>query len=307
MKRNKIGILELRTDPFMADVISRLGDFPVEFLSFADQPVPVSSEYKVVVDRLSYCYPYLKEMAKTMSLDGTYVINNPFAASVDSKLVEATVCQSLGIPFPKSIVLPDPLLCEETSELVSEPYWERVTDEVGFPCVLKPIDGYGWEDVYVTKSLEELRERYGTVGSGKTWLLQKKVHYDHYYRIFCIDKRDILFVKWNPKPFDLGEYVYSDLKEIDSVRGRLAEQIIQLNTYLDLDINAVEWCIDNNGQAWVVDAFNEVPDVPEEHLPPEYYWWIVDRFSSCILDKLDPGKRNKSIFDVLLPQPSCSS
>jgi hypothetical protein len=304
MKRNKIGILELRNDPFMADVISRLGDFPVEFLSFTDQPVPVSSEYKVVVDRLSYCYPYLNEMAKTMSLDGTYVINNPFAASVNNKLVEATVCQSLGIPFPKSIVLPDPVLCEETVDLVSEPCWERAGDEVGFPCILKPIDGYGWESVYVIDTLADLRERYAAVGSGRTWLLQQKVHYDLYYRIFCIDKRDILFVRWNPKPFDLGEYLYTDLKEIGSVREKLTEQIIQLNSYLDLDINAVEWCIDNNGQAWVVDAFNEVPDVPEEHLPHEYYWWIVDRFASCILDKLDPGKRNKSIFDLLLPQSS---
>ena len=214
------------------------------------------------------------------------------------------MCQSLGIPFPKSIVLPDPVLCEETVDLVSEPCWERAGDEVGFPCILKPIDGYGWESVYVMDTLADLQERYAAVGSGRTWLLQQKVHYDLYYRIFCIDKRDILFVRWNPKPFDLGEYLYTDLKEIGSVREKLTEQIIQLNSYLDLDINAVEWCIDNNGQAWVVDAFNEVPDVPEEHLPHEYYWWIVDRFASCILDKLDPGKRNKSIFDPLLPQSS---
>jgi len=45
-----------------------------------------------------------------MSLDGTYVVNNPFAASVNSKLVEAKACQALGIPYRSRIVLPDPVL-----------------------------------------------------------------------------------------------------------------------------------------------------------------------------------------------------
>ncbi len=99
MKWDKIGILELKNDPFAIDLASRLSDLPVEFLSFADSPAPVSTDYKVVIDRMSFRYAYLKEMVKNMSLDGTYVVNNPFAASVNSKLVEAKVCQALGYPF----------------------------------------------------------------------------------------------------------------------------------------------------------------------------------------------------------------
>ncbi len=38
---------------------------------------PVSTDYRVVIDRMSYDHAYLKEMVKNMSLDGTYVINNP--------------------------------------------------------------------------------------------------------------------------------------------------------------------------------------------------------------------------------------
>jgi len=32
-------------------------------------------------------------------------------------------------------------------------------------------------------------------------------------------------------------------------------------------------------------------------IPPEYYQWIVDRFATCIRDKLDPGKRNHTPID----------
>lgn len=302
MKSNKIGILELNTDPFIVDVACRLDDLPVEFLSFADQPVPVSSDYKVVLDRLSHCFPYLKEMVRSMSLDGTYVINNPFSAAVDNKLIEASVCHALGIPFPKSIVLPGPLLHDDSFGVVEEPSWDRIAGEMDIPCVLKPIDGYGWEDVYVVNSLEELRERHATVGGGRTWLAQEKVHFHQYYRIFCINKKELLFIKWNPKPYGLGEYLLTDLKEIESVRDGLMEQIIRLNTCLDLDINTVEWCMDEDGRGWVVDAFNAVPDVPEDRLPPEYYQWIVDRFASCIRSKLESGLYNRSVFDLPVTQ-----
>ncbi len=301
MKSNKVGILELKNDPFVIDVASRLSDLSVEFLSFADRPAPVSSDYRVVIDRISFRYTYLKEMVKNMSLDGTYVINNPFAASVNSKLVEAKVCQALGILYPKSIVLPDPALREDPPGVMAEPNWERVADEVGFPCILKPVYGYAWVDVYELNTLTELRERYAA-GAGRTWLVQRKICYDQYYRVFCIDKRDVLFIRWIPRPLGMGEYLYTDARDTGGRRARIAEQIVRLNSCLDMDVNVVEWCVDNRGQEWVIDALNEVPDMPKERIPPEHYWWIVDRFVACVRNKLQGDQCNKTVFDVPAPQ-----
>jgi hypothetical protein len=77
----------------------------------------------------------------------------------------------------------------------------------------------------------------------------------------------------------------------------LTELTIKLNQVLDLDVNVLEWCVDDAGQWWVIDAFNEVPDVIPESLPPDYYTWIVDRFAACIRDKLYSGKKNRFPFD----------
>lgn len=296
MKKNKIGILELRDDPFIIDVVSKLGEYCVEFLSFAESAVPISSDYRVIIDRLSFRFPYLKEMVKNLSLDGTYVVNNPFAATTTNKLVDARISQLLGIPSPKSMVIPGPELQEEITGVIAEPSWNRIADEVGFPCFLKPVDGYGWEDVFEVNTPEQLKQCYVSAGAGKIWLVQRKVLFKLYYRVFCINQRDVLFIKWIPKPLGLGEYLYTDLKEIDDIREQLTQQTIQLNSYLDMDINVVEWCVDNNGQAWVIDAFNEVPDMPKSRMPHEYYWWIVDRFVDCIKDKLSSDKRNKHFF-----------
>ncbi len=301
MKSNKIGILELNNDPFILDVMSKLSDLPVDFLTFSDGPAPVSSNYKVVVDRISFRYTYLKEMMKNISLDGTYVINNPFAASVNSKLVETKVFQALEIAFPKSIVLADPALQAELPDMVAEPNWERIADEIGFPCIMKPVYGYAWVDVYELNTLTELKERYA-VGGGRIWLIQRKVCYDQYYRIFCIDKKDVLFVRWIPRPLGLGEYLYTDSRDHEGNRAGIADRVIRLNSCLDMDINVVEWCVDKNGQGWVIDALNEVPDMPKDRIPPEHYWWIVDRFSACVREKLQGDRRNKTIFSVPVTQ-----
>jgi hypothetical protein len=226
------------------------------------------------VDRLSFRFPFLKEVVKNMSLGGTYVINNPFAASASNKLVDELVFQLLGIPSPKSIVLPGPELKEELGSLVAEPSWSRIADEVGLPCVFKPMDGYGWDDVYMLNTLDELKECYALHAAGKVWLVQRKINYKHYYRVFCIDQKDVLFIRWIPKPLGMGEYLNTDLQEIADIKDKLAEQ------------------------TWVIDAFNEVPDMPKSRMPPDYYWWIVERFVACIKDKLTSEKLNKHSFNL---------
>jgi hypothetical protein len=291
-----VGVLESRSDRFINDVIYRLGDISAEFVSVAAERVPIRRQYRVLVDRLSFRYPFLREMVKSLSLSGTYVINNPFAASATNKLVEIEVGSRLGLTFPKTIILPDRPATEETDGLVTQPPLSQVAEELGFPCVLKPFDGYAWEDVHIVNSPVELFDIYHTLSPRRILLAQQLIRYKDYFRVFCFDKRDVLFIKWIPKPLAMGHYLHCDPNSIGDAKERLTTQTIQLNQTLDLDVNVVEWCVDEQGQWWVIDAFNEVPDVVREALPPEYYSWIVDKFAACIRDKLNPDKRNRTTF-----------
>ena len=81
-----MGVLESKNDRFINDVVSRLNGVPVEFVSLAVEEVPVERAYRVLVDRLSFRYPFLREIVKSVALNGTYVINNPFAACIRDKL-----------------------------------------------------------------------------------------------------------------------------------------------------------------------------------------------------------------------------
>jgi hypothetical protein len=303
----QVGILESRSDHFMADVVSQLyGLYGVmaQFLSWGEESIPFERGYRVVVDRLSFRYPFLTEVMKSLALGGTYVINNPFAASAANKMLDIRLGSQIGINFPKTIVLPDRAAVTETEGLVAEPHLGRVGDELGFPCVVKPFNGYAWEDVHVVGSIEELQNLYNVLATRHILLVQQLIKFRDYFRVFCFDRRDVLFIKWIPKPFALGQYLYSEADSIGEDKKSLTDLTVKFNNALDFDVNVVEWCVDDAGKWWVIDAFNEVPDVTKAALPPEYYSWIIDRFVACIKDKLDSGKRNRTCFRMIRSHPA---
>jgi hypothetical protein len=291
-----VGILESTSDRFINDVVSRLGDIHVEFMNLTGGKMPLQRDYEVVVDRLSFRFPYMKEMVKALSLHGTYVINNPFTASLTNKFIEIHLGGRLGLPFPKTIVLPDKTSADETEGIVSGPSLEQVAAEIGLPCILKPFDGYAWEDVYTVGSVEEMGEIYRSLYSRRILMAQQLIQFKEYFRAFCFDKRDVLFIKWIPRPLAMGQYLHGNPGIPGDTEQRLAEMTVRLNAVLDLDVNVVEWCVDGEGKWWIIDAFNEVPEIIPEALPPDYYDWIVVKFAACIRDKLENGKKNRVPF-----------
>lgn len=293
----KVGILEARDDLFIQDIISQLVEEEVEFLSFNEDLSQLAYRYQVVVDRLSYRFPYLREALKIMAMKGTYVINNPFAANESNKFLDYEVCRRIGIPTPKTILLPDISVEEEIKGLVKGPEWDRIAQELGLPCVIKPYNGYGWFDVFVVNSPDEMKEVYDRSRSSYVLLAQQYIDYKDYYRVFCINKKEVLFIKWIPRPLGAGEYLLTDQNNLNDKRDAISELTIKLNTILDRDINATEWCLDKDGKPWAIDTYNEVPDIPKTGIPEEHYRWIVQSFALCVKEKLRSGARNKNIYD----------
>jgi hypothetical protein len=292
------GMLELKDDEFIKDVISRLSDIKTEFISLREIGTPTGLKFDVIVDRISYDQPFLREIIKRLSLEGTYVINNPFSSEVTNKIVDTSVCSSLGIPIPKTMVLPYTDEEWDLGDTVKEPDLEMVGKEIGFPCVLKPYNGFAWENVYFVNNMSELINMYNSMKSRHVLLVQEKIDHSDYYRVFCVGKKDVLFIKYNPKPRCMGEYIQSDLKAIEGLVERLSKWTTKLNSVLDLDFNALEWTIDLDGKPFLIDAFNEIPEVPKYAIPPDYYEWIVDRFSAMVREKAQSGERNRTAFSL---------
>ena len=88
----------------MVDVMAGLSGFETESISLSAVPAPVSGDYRVVVDRLSFRFPYLREVVKNYAIEGAYVINNPFASALTNKLVDMKLAAGLSIPVPRTVV-----------------------------------------------------------------------------------------------------------------------------------------------------------------------------------------------------------
>ena len=288
----KVGILEFRDNEFIRSVVAGLGDIQTEFLQSGQLPHPSRSPFRVIVDRVSFCDPFLRQLMRYWSLGGTYVLNNPFFTQIFDKLSELLVYDALSIRHARTVLLPRVNRNEDVTEIVTQPDWGAIEAQVGFPCILKPVDGYAWQDVFKVENPAALRSLYESFKDTRTLIVQEFVKHVSYYRAFCVGTKDVYIVRWTPQPFDMGEYALLGPDAPDGLREIITEKTVALNAALGLDFNAVEWCVTPEGTPVVIDSYNDVPDVRREKLPPACYDWVVDRFCACIRSKLESGERN---------------
>jgi len=258
---------------------------------------PAPPPFRVVVDRVSFCDPFLRQLMRYWSRAGAYVLNDPFFTLVHDKFSECLLYDELGIRHPRTILLPGRNGAEDVSEMVAPPDWAAIEQALGFPCILKPVDGYAWQDVFRVTDLATLQALHESLGQRRTLIAQALVTWTAYYRAFCVAARDVLIVRWLPRPFDQGEYSMPAPGELGSAEDAIRRKTLQLNAAFGLDFNAVEWCISTDGEAMVIDALNDVPDVRRERLPAAAWDWIVQHLGGCIRERLAEGAKNRILSD----------
>ena len=277
--------------------MTALHGVPHAFLRPGQLTHPAPPPFRLIVDRVSFCDPFLRHLMRYWSLAGAYILNDPFFTLVFDKLSESLLYDSHSINHARTMILPSRNGTEDVSEMVAEPNWQEVEEVIGFPCILKPVDGYAWQDVFKVTEPATLRGLYESLKDRRTMIVQQFISYVGYYRAFCVNARDVFIVRWTPQPFDRGEYALTSPGELGGVEDHIMQKTADLNAALGLDFNAVEWCITKDGTPVVIDSYNDVPDVRREKLPPAAYDWVVDRFCACVREKLGSGERNRIMRD----------
>jgi len=273
--------------------VAGLHGVPHAYLRAGQLVHPSPPPFRLIVDRVSFCDPYLRHLMRYWSLAGAYVLNDPFYTLVFDKLSEALLYDAHSITHPRTILLPSRNGSEDVSEMVAEPNWQEIETAVGFPCILKPVDGYAWQDVFKVPDPATLRGLYESLKDRRTLIVQELISYVGYYRAFCVNARDVFIVRWTPQPFDRGEYALPSPGELGAAEDHIRQKTITLNASLGLDFNTVEWCLRKDGTPVIIDSYNDVPDVRREKLPAAAYDWVVDRFCFCVREKLRSGESNR--------------
>ncbi len=249
------------------------------------------------MDRVSFCDPFLRHLMRYWSLAGAYILNDPFFTLVQDKLSGCLLYDRLGIRHPRTILLPGRNGTDDVSEMVGTPDWAGIEETIGFPCILKPVDGYAWQDVFRVPDRATLQALHESLAQKRTLMAQEMVSWKSYYRAVCIGAREVLVVRWLPRPFDLGEYTMPAPGELGPSEAVIVQKTVELNSAFGLDFNSVEWCITADGTPMVIDSLNDVPDVRREKLPPPAWDWVVSRLAAVIRQRLAQGARNRVLSE----------
>lgn len=248
--------------------------------------------YAVIIDRISQDVPFYRAFLKNAAATGTAVINNPFWWSADEKFFNNTLAEMVGVPVPKTVLLPSKEHPEDTSSdsfsnLAFPLDWEGMFDYIGFPAFMKPFAGGGWKNVYKLNNRDEFFENFNETGR-LVMMLQEAIDFESYFRCYCIGGKHVRIMHYEPRnPHHLR---YSAKHEVSDEMMKLMEDyVLKLNHALGYDFNTVELAI-RDGIPYAIDFCNPAPDAAVQSVGQENFDWVVETSADYAIERAKAQK-----------------
>ena len=300
----KIGILYGKERSFPEALITRINQkkkkgIKAESVQIDKVMQGEESGYAVILDRISQDVPFYRAYLKNAAISGTAVLNNPFWWSADEKFFNNALATKIGVPVPKTVILPSRELPDDTSDesfsnLKYPLDWKGIFDYVGFPAYMKPFSGGGWKNVYRVESKEDFFEKHAETGQ-LVMLLQEEIVFDQYYRCYCIGRKHVHIMPYEPRNPHHLRYVASFnpgkalLKEMENI-------VLKINNHLGYEFNTVELAI-RDGISYAIDFCNPAPDADLQSVGTENFEWVIENAANYLIEvaeNIDPKTGNLS-------------
>jgi glutathione synthase/RimK-type ligase-like ATP-grasp enzyme len=311
----KVGILFGMEDTFpwaFIDKVNELGNGKViaEPVLIDKVQQGIDYGYHVIIDRISQEVPFYRAYLKNAALMGTAVINNPFWWSADEKFFNNCLSLQVGVPVPKTILLPSKERPDDTTEksfrnLKAPLDWEYIFNYIGFPAYMKPHSGGGWKSVYKVDSPEDLFAKHEETAQ-LVMMLQEEIIFDDYYRVYCLGQKYVHIMPYEPRNEFHLRYV-TEPKTTGAEHQKLMKTIhdytIKLNQALGYDFNTVEFAV-RNGIPYAIDFCNPAPDADIHSVGEGNFKWIVDHAAKFAIEKANAhsDKKNNSSWGTFLKE-----
>jgi len=258
-----------------------------------------ASGYDVIIDRISQDVPFYRAYLKNAAISGTAVINNPFWWSADEKFFNNALATKIGVPVPKTVILPSRELPDDTSSEsfanLSYPLdWKGMFDYVGFPAYMKPFAGGGWKNVYRLNSIDDFFEKHAETGQ-LVMLLQEEIVFEEYYRCYCIGRKHVRIMPYEPRNPHHLRYVAAFQPSAELLK-RMEDIVLKINNFLGYDFNTVELAV-KDGVPYAIDFCNPAPDADLQSVGAENFEWVVETAANYAIEKalsLNDGSDNLS-------------
>jgi glutathione synthase/RimK-type ligase-like ATP-grasp enzyme len=302
MFMKKIGVLFGQERSFPLAFVERVNSKNIPGITA--EPVKIdkvlqgeSSEYAVIIDRISQDIPFYRAYLKNAALCGTAVINNPFWWSADEKFFNNCLATKINVPVPKTVILPSRDLPPDTSDQsfsnLSYPLdWESIFKYVGFPAYMKPFSGGGWKNVYRLADQDEFFEKHSETAQ-LVMLLQEEIVFEEYYRCYCIGGKHVRIMSYEPRNPHHLRYA-ADFAPSEEKLKMMEEIVLRINHYLGYDFNTVELAL-RDGVPYAIDFCNPAPDADIKSVGQANFDWVVETSANYAIEKAQaqvPGADN---------------
>jgi len=301
----KIGILFGQENTFPQAFVDRVNekspaDIRAEFVQINQVEQHVATDYAVIIDRISQDVPFYRAYLKNAALMGTAVINNPFWWSADEKFFNNALAVRLGVPVPKTLLLPSKSRPADTSERsfrnLGMMDWEAAFQHIGFPAYMKPHSGGGWKSVYKLDGPEDFFRAYDETDQ-LVMLFQESVDFTDYFRCYCIGGKDVLIMPYEPRNEPHLRYATEMKTTGDAGKKLLAtmkDYVLKLNHGLGYDFNTVEFAV-RDGIPLAIDFGNPAPDADVNSVGQQNFEWVVEAAANLAIARAKaqkPGQDN---------------
>lgn len=256
------------------------------------------SGYDVIIDRISHDVPFYRAWVKNAAAYGAAVLNNPYWLDTEEKLIANVVAEKLGVPVPKTVLLPSNQHPPDTNansfrNMIMPLDWESIFSHIGWPAYMKPYSGGGWKNVYKLRNPEELYEKHQETGT-LVMLLQEEIIFDAYFRCYCIGGNNVHIMPYEPRNPHHERYV-ADFSHVSHQQlEQIREYVILLNQALGYDINTVEFAL-RDGVPYAIDFTNPAPDANPDSVGQHNFDWLLNAVTDMVIRRArthQPGKNN---------------
>jgi len=282
----KIGILFGQENTFPQAFIDRVNhkareanlEITAEFVQIDKVIQGEPLKYHVIIDRISQDVPFYRAFLKNAASSGTAVINNPFWWSADEKFFNNALMTKIGVPVPKTVILPSNQLPTDTTHnsfrnLTFPLDWEGIFSYIGFPAYFKPHAGGGWKSVYKVTNIDEFFKAYNETEQ-LVMMLQEEIQFDEYYRCYCLDRQDVWVMPYEPRNPHHLRYL-KDTTVAPEKNKMLTDVVLKINRALGYDFNTVELAL-RDGIPYAIDFCNPAPDADVHSVGEANFEWIVE-------------------------------
>ncbi len=288
----KIGILFGKERSFPEAFVERINSKNIK--GIMAEPVKidkamqgVAEDYAVIIDRISQDIPFYRTWLKNAALTGTAVINNPFWWSADEKYFNNCLMTKIDVPVPKTAILPSSKHPDDTSDesfsnLVYPLDWESIFNYIGFPAYMKPHSGGGWKSVYKLENKEEFFEKHSETEQ-LVMMLQEEIVFEEYYRCYCIGRKHVLIMPYEPRNPHHLRYVANFIPTPERLK-EMEEIVLRINNYLGYDFNTVELAV-KDGIPYAIDFCNPAPDAERSSVGEANFEWVVENAANYAIER----------------------